>query len=136
MSKQWTKNDGVVWEELGAEALLVQPRERKTWRLNPVAAYLWKHCNGATSLRQMAVALARGARATGAGEARRIERDLSAFCAQLEAAGLLAPARGAAVCAAHELHFAGNYQLPGMSGYAAGNGSRRRPNARGVSGPA
>lgn len=132
MSKHWTKNDGVVWEELGAEALLVQPRERKTWRLNPVAAYLWKHCNGTTSVRQMATALARG----GAGEVRRIERELRAFCAQLESAGLLAPVRGAAVCAGHELHFAGNYQMPGISGYAAGNGPRRRPTARGVSGPA
>lgn len=130
MTTRWKKADSVVWEELGDEALLVEPGKSHTWRLNRAAAFLWKHCDGTISLREIARALSNGVRA----EARRIEADLAAFCARLETAGLLR-ASVAGAGAPQALYFSGLYAPPSLTTRHAGS-SRRRPGPRGISGPA
>lgn len=131
MTKGWIKADGLVCEEMGTGALVVNPRSRMSWILDPVAAHIWKHCDGSAGIRELAQAFAR----RGGRELATIERELSEFCCGLTQSGLieLTPNSGATVSAI--ACFGGDYSTPFMSIRSLGANARRRPSPRGNSGP-
>jgi hypothetical protein len=132
MAKNPVRENGVVWEELDGEALVVNPATKSSWLLNPTATLIWRHCTGAHGLTELARALAR---TTGA-EARKVEREAVAFCRRLQQAGLLRSSEAAAYGTA-PMAFAGlnSYSAPDMLSRGLTAGSRRRPTPRGNSGP-
>ncbi|MEI6231935.1 MAG: PqqD family protein [Planctomycetota bacterium] len=131
MSKGWIKADGLVWEELGTEALVVNPRSRMSWILNPVAAHIWKHCEGAVGIRDLARVFA----LRGGAELATIERELSEFFQGLAQSGLVEAASSMGTPVSTIACFGGNYSTPLMSARALGANARRRPSPRGNSGP-
>lgn len=61
--RRWTMQDtivvpprrkGVREHELDGEALLFDPRTRKTYLLNKTAFAVWRHCDGQATARQIA----------------------------------------------------------------------------------
>ena len=131
MTKGWIKADGVVWEEIGTGALVVHPGNRMSWILNPVAAHLWKHCEGAVGIRDMARAFAR----RGGAEVATIERELSEFFQGLAQSGLVDATSPMGAPVSTIACFGGDYATPLMNVRSVGINSRRRPSPRGNSGP-
>lgn len=131
MLTRWTRSCGIAWEELDNEALLVNPEARTSWRLNPTATFIWKHCNGSVGLAELAAALSRKS-----GEGiRKIESELLEFCRTLEQAGLLKSEMRPALAASNVAGFTGLYAVPSMVGRSLGANPRGRPSPRGNSGP-
>ncbi|HLX64868.1 MAG TPA: PqqD family protein [Planctomycetota bacterium] len=134
MEKKLVRTNGVVWEEVDGQALVVDTKANRSWLLNSTATLIWRHCDGARSLVDLAAALARKSGA----EARRIEREVMEFCGGLERAGLLAAKRPAEALTAAPMAFAGlsgSYSPPAMLSRSLASGPRKRPSPRGNSGP-
>lgn len=123
METQLTRSSHVVWEELGEEVLLVIPATGARWLLNAAAAAIWKLTDGTRTLADMAANLALP------------NAELATFCRAFERQGLLQPAgtNHAAPLFASESHFAGTPHFRAMN---LASGGRKRPNPRGISGPA
>ena len=83
----------VVWEDFDGEAVVVHATRNGVWRLNRTATWVWKHCNGESSLDDLARHLAQSAGV----EVGRVIEDLDAFCAELRGQGLLQTAPCAAL---------------------------------------
>jgi len=96
MPEAWTRSEEVVWQELEGEAVLVSPRLGYSWVLNATAAYLWRHCDGRTSLQ----ALARRVADAAGLEVRQVLARLTEFSQELAKQGLLVPAAAAGATAA------------------------------------
>jgi coenzyme PQQ synthesis protein D (PqqD) len=80
------RSDRLVVEELGSELMIYDQARNQAFCLNQTAAFVWKHCDGNTSVSEMAVQL--GAALKGPAEEEIIE-----FAVQkLSADGLLEPA--------------------------------------------
>ena len=125
----WTRAKNVVWEEIfEGEALLVNPATGARWTLNATATALWKLCDGQVGTAELAALLARS------------RDEVAHFCAQFKQMGLLTPAlvstatrtRGSMT----PLTLSRMSSAPSFKPLGLGSGPRRRPSARGVSGPA
>ena len=118
MATLWARSEELVWEELDGEAVLVQPRTGRTWRLNAAAAALWRACDGTTQ---------------------QLSAECMAFCRRLELEGLLtrigAPALDVSTpmfeCSGTALRVS---ELPQLQELSFGSGPRHRPSPRGLSG--
>lgn len=53
------RKDGLLVEELAQELLVYDTKRHKAHCLNPTAAFIWKHCDGRTSVQEMARLLAK-----------------------------------------------------------------------------
>ena len=124
----WTRAKNVVWEEFcEGGALLVNPATGARWTLNATATALWKLCDGRNGTAELAALLERS------------RDEIALFCAQFVQMGLLTPALvsnsqrtpGSMPTALARLSSAPSFKPLGL-----GNGTKRRPTARGVSGPA
>jgi hypothetical protein len=131
MAREWIRSDEVVWEALDGETVLIQPRQGRTWLLNAAAAFVWRYCNGQTSSTEIARYLSHAGRHQTA----RVAEDVRAFCAELEALGLLSTARPTAALVTVEMSFSGPYSPPRIRPRGFGVGPRHRPSPRGLSGP-
>jgi len=133
MPGQWVRASDVVWEELDGEAVLVSSSTQRTWVLNSTASFVWKHCDGSTSLHD----IARGLAAAGCAEMHRVRRDVTAFCQELASVGLLSPAHRLAHAAAAPaaVCFARSYLPPGIRVTTTLGAGRGRPSPRGISSP-
>ena len=129
MAKNLVRHEDVIWEELDGEALLVNPETKSSWRLNSTATLIWRHCTGAHGIMELARAIARK---TGA-ELRRVEREVAAFCGELQQKGLLQTGAGLG-SAPMAFSGLGSYTTPSMLSRSLAGG-RRRPTPRGNSGP-
>jgi coenzyme PQQ synthesis protein D (PqqD) len=57
------RNDGLVVQELSGEVLVYDLKRHHAHCLNPTAAFVWKHCDGHTTVEEIAKALALEGRA-------------------------------------------------------------------------
>ncbi len=117
MATKLTRSNNVVWEELGSETLLVNPTSGARWLLNAAASAVWKLCDGTRSVAELAASLTMS------------RAEITQHCGIFEQNGLLQMAGASA----HEAHMSGG---PGMRVMSLGTGGRKRPNPRGISGPA
>ena len=124
----WIQAKNVVWEEFcEGGALLVNPATGARWSLNATATALWKLCDGRNGTAELAALLERS------------RDEIALFCAQFGQMGLLTPAlispnshdRRAMPAMLARMSSAPSFKPMGL-----GNGPRRRPTSRGVSGPA
>ena len=91
----WVRAEKIVWDDFEGEVVLVQPDKGQVWVLNASGSFVWKACDGRTPLATIADGMARG----GGGSERDVAGVLSetgAFCEDMKAQGLLAPAATAA----------------------------------------
>ena len=124
----WTRAKNVVWEEIfDGEALLVNPATGARWSLNATATALWKLCDGHIGTAELAALLARS------------RGEVANFCAQFGQMGLLTPAlvsNSPRTPGSMPTVLARMSSAPSFKPLGLGNGPKRRPSARGVSGPA
>ena len=122
----WTRAKNVVWEELGCGSLLVNPATGARWTLNATATALWKLCDGRYGSAELATMLDRSS------------AEIARFCEQFKQIGLLQPALVPVYAHASldTIIVAKLASAPTFKPLGLGNGPRRRPTARGVSGPA
>jgi hypothetical protein len=125
MAIRWSKSDGVVWEQLGGETVIVRPSDRRTWLLNATASFVWRCCNGQVSPEEIARRLG----------GQQVTREIAAFCQDLAKLGLLSESTQPAPQPALALAFSGPYAAPRIMPQGFGTGPRRRPSPRGLSGP-
>lgn len=119
----WTRAENIVCEELSGGALLVNPANGGRWSLNESAAALWRICDG----RKGAAELARAIKCS--------QTQVAAFCAQFSELGLLKPALSGATGTDSMIVMTYHHAAPEFKLLGLGNGPRRRPTPRGVSGP-
>lgn len=124
----WTRAKNVVWEEFfEGGALLVNPSTGARWTLNATATALWKLCDGSSGTAELAHVLQRS------------REEVARFCAQFGQMGLLTPALVSNAPQSQRelpLVLARLNAAPTFKPMGLGNGPRRRPTSRGVSGPA
>ncbi len=135
MLTRWRRNDDVIWEQLGSEALLIVPATGARWALNGAAVCVWRLCDGATSLSAIA---RKFANASG----RNLQRsylEIETFCATFAKLGLLTPCQNNCVTsgALNVMTFRNGLDAPLRYRQigAGASGQRRRPSPRGNSGP-
>ncbi|HLX63153.1 MAG TPA: PqqD family protein [Planctomycetota bacterium] len=127
MSAKWKRSDGLVWEELGDETLVVDPRSGARWSLNALASAVWKLCDGLRSADELAAVLAK----LSGRSLRALREELMALCSGLAGAGLLSAESGTTMLARNiEYNL-----LPMFRPLGLASGPRRRPSPRGNSGP-
>ena len=123
----WTRAEYVVWDELDGEAMLVNPNTGARWTLNATALAVWKLCDGRRGVAELARMLDRS------------RAEIALFCQQFNQFGLLQPANvqtGASPAPLNAVLMRGKLTgAPAFKSFGLGNGPRRRPTARGVSGP-
>ena len=118
----WTRAKNVVWEEFcEGGALLVNPATGARWTLNAAACALWKKCDGRLCTAELAEIL------------QLTREEIANFCGQFQQLGLLTPSRIAIPASGAMMARSSVLAFKPLS---LGNGPKRRPSARGVSGPA
>jgi len=118
MNTKWVRSTGVVWEELDGETVVVNPATGARWSLDAAATRIWKTCDGALGLRELAHDVA-------------ALSEITALCNALGRIGLLTQggATEGTVCMS-------GLSVPGVRALGVGaSGPRRRPSPRGNSGP-
>jgi len=127
MSAQWVRSNDVVWEEIDGEAVIVKPSAKRTWVFNATASFIWKCCDGHSSIEDVARKLALSC----GRELRLVRTDIVEFCRQLEEIGLIvghsAPAGSVPV---GSVSFQGSYFSPKIKLQNMGVGFRGRPSPR------
>jgi|GEM_PF-599468 len=134
MAIKWVRSNEVVWEEMNGEAVLVSPSTGARWSLNATASRVWTFCDGQFGVTEIATALA----AASGRNLRETKRELTAFCAEFVALGLLQPAvetRVAGASVSGAAFMSGLSTPPSFRSMGLGSGPRRRPSPRGNSGP-
>ncbi|MEI6235904.1 MAG: PqqD family protein [Planctomycetota bacterium] len=132
MNTKLKRANGVVWEEMGGQGLLVDSATGAQWRLNAAALAVWNWCDGTHSVHAMSSRLAdlTGRCVTDC------RYELRRFVELFSGAGLLECAGASGVgIAPQTVHFsAGSLLSASFLGKGLG-GPRRRPSPRGNSGP-
>ena len=82
----WQRSPRVVYEVVDGEAVLVDPEGKELLTLNPVGTLVWEELDGRRGPAELAAALI--GRFDGVTEPE-IERDIEAFLAEVESAGLV-----------------------------------------------
>lgn len=123
------RSDKVVWDELAGEAVLVQPDRAATFVLNPSGAFVWKRCDGRTPVDRIVADLS-----AGGAEAARVEAETAAFCAALQAKGLLEEAPAAPARTAPPARFAAPYVAPRVNLEELADKPNQRPGKRDIGG--
>jgi hypothetical protein len=118
----WKRADGLVWEEVGGETLVVRPESGARWLLNAAAAAIWKLCDDGVSTES------KGAGVPFHGE-------IAVFCEKLAHAGLLLAAPSGCVAAIPCGTVVRRSSAPAFRALGLASGPRRRPTPRGNSGP-
>jgi len=131
MSAKWTRSDEVVWEELGDETVVVDPRTGARWSLNALASALWKRCDGSRSADELAGALAKASGRS----LRAVRMEIESFCRVLAGTGLL-HAASAGLPLPVAARASGSFdRILSFRQLGLASGPRRRPSPRGNSGP-
>ena len=79
------RRDDLAWRDIDGELFIVQSPQSLLHRSNEVGAFIWKLCDGRHTRTEVLAALQR----TFAAPPEEMARDLDAFLAQLQDAGLL-----------------------------------------------
>ncbi|HLX61049.1 MAG TPA: hypothetical protein VKX17_07180 [Planctomycetota bacterium] len=116
MSVTWKRANGLVWEEVGTEMLIVQPHSGARWLLNAAASAIWKICDG-----------------NGTGTP--FHNEIARFCEKLADAGLLQAAPRGRLVAIPCAMTVQRSNAPAFRALGLTSGPRRRPSPRGNSGP-
>ncbi|MCZ7647154.1 MAG: PqqD family protein [Planctomycetota bacterium] len=78
-SRCFKRREQLIWERFDDETVVVDTRAHKSYVLNASGAYVWRHCDGRTSLQEIAARL----------DAPAGREEAEAFCAELREKGLL-----------------------------------------------
>jgi hypothetical protein len=131
MDAKWKRSTDLAWEQLGREALVVNPQSGMRWTLNALGAVVWRLCDGSLDSAGIAAALANA----GGRSRREIREDVERFCSALAHAGLMQPAAAKALPAASVEFARMGSDAPGFRSIGLSGHARRRPSPSGVSGP-
>jgi hypothetical protein len=132
MATKLVRTPGIVWEELGNEALLINVSENSVWSLNESATQIWKYCERC-SVEHLVREIARAANRQLHQVEQHVREFVEAMCKNgwLQITAIGAPSGWMA----GHVAFQANWTVPAFRIKSLGSGPRRRPSPRGNSGP-